>query len=128
MKKEEPKIQECKKCDYTFSSYYYTDLCNSCYNAKSKEELKPQPKLNDKLSITRSILVTEEGQNWSEINNNYDAEIWQLTEKGYQDLLVSYKTDMIEDEDILNVVDIGDEEVRTLFKSNSTTVEEAFNE
>ena len=34
MPKEQAKIQECKKCGYTFSNYGITSLCDTCYNIK----------------------------------------------------------------------------------------------
>jgi hypothetical protein len=68
----------------------------------------------------KTILVTESGQNWSEMCDDLNAQVWKITDKGYEELLNGCKASMIEDEDILDVVDIGDDEVRTLFQTSQT--------
>ena len=65
----------------------------------------------------KTILVTESGQNWCLLEKETNAQVWKITDKGYKELLNSYKPNTIEDEDILDVVDIGDDEVRTLFQT-----------
>ena len=65
----------------------------------------------------KTILVTESGQNWCLLEKETNAQVWKITDKGYEELLNGCKASMIEDEDILDVVDIGDDEVRTLFQT-----------
>jgi len=71
----------------------------------------------------KTILVTESGQDWCLLEKETNAQVWKITDKGYKELLNSYKPNMIEDEDILDVVDIGDDEVRTLFQTSQTPTE-----
>ena len=68
----------------------------------------------------KTILVTESGQDWCLLEKETNAQVWKITDKGYKELLNSYKPNTIEDEDILDVVDIGDDEVRTLFQTSQT--------
>jgi predicted naringenin-chalcone synthase len=65
----------------------------------------------------KTIHVTESGQDWRLLEKETNAQVWKITDKGFKRLLNSYKPNMIEDEDILDVVDIGDDEVRTLFQT-----------
>ena len=82
--------------------------------------IKKRKKMKNKM---KTILVTESGQNWCLLEKETNAQVWKITDKGYKELLNSYKPNMIEDEDILDVVDIGDDEVRTLFQTSQTPTE-----
>ena len=83
----------------------------------------------------KMILVTEQGQDWSLLEKETYAQVWKITDSGYEELLNHYKPNSIEHDDIIDIANLGDEEISSIFETSnlvehmqSSNVEEASNE
>ena len=81
-------------------------------------------------------ILTIGGDTWTDISSSpNDTQVWKITDKGYKEVEDGLKPTMLDDEDIIDLVDLGVDEIHRIFQTNSldnhmhsTNVEEASNE
>jgi len=81
-------------------------------------------------------ILTIGGDTWTDISSSpNDTQVWKITDKGYKQVEEGLKLTMLDDEDIIDIVDLGDDEIIKIFQTStldehmqSTNVEEASNE
>ena len=81
-------------------------------------------------------ILTIGGDTWTDISSSpNDTQVWKITDKGYKQVEEGLKLTMLDDEDIIDIVDLGDDEIIKIFQTStldehmqSTNNEEASSE
>ncbi len=57
------------------------------------------------MSEKTKIIIVTDGEDWSVLDTKESyTEVWKITDKGYEELLNSYKPNMISEENIIDTV------------------------
>ena len=65
-------------------------------------------------------ILTIGGDTWTDISSSpNDTQVWKITDKGYKEVEDGLKPTMLEDEDIIDLVDLGVDEIHRIFQTNS---------
>ena len=81
-------------------------------------------------------ILTIGGDTWTDVSSSpNDTQVWKITDKGYKEVEDGLKPTMLDDEDIIDLVDFGDDQISSLFQTStldehmqSTNDEEASSE
>jgi|TARA_B110000858_G_C17520664_1_gene344662 hypothetical protein len=81
-------------------------------------------------------ILTIGGDTWTDVSSSpNDTQVWKITDKGYKEVEEGLKPTMLDDEDIIDLVDFGDDQISSLFQTStldehmqSTNDEEASSE
>ena len=81
-------------------------------------------------------ILTIGGDTWTDVSSSpNDTQVWKITDKGYKQVEEGSKPTMLDDEDIIDLVDFGDDQISSLFQTStldehmqSTNDEEASSE
>ena len=81
-------------------------------------------------------ILTIGGDTWTDVSSSpNDTQVWKITDKGYKEVEEGLKPTMLDDEDIIDLVDFGDDQISSLFQTStldehmqSTNDEEALSE
>tara|TARA_B100000787_G_scaffold47288_1_gene33976 strand:+ start:374 stop:628 length:255 start_codon:yes stop_codon:yes gene_type:complete len=65
-------------------------------------------------------ILTIGGDTWTDISSSpNDTQVWKITDKGYKEVEDGLKPTMLDDEDIIDLVDLGVDEIHRIFQTNS---------
>jgi len=65
-------------------------------------------------------ILTIGGDTWTDVSSSpNDTQVWKITDKGYKEVEDGLKPTMLDDEDIIDLVDLGVDEIHRIFQTNS---------
>ena len=65
-------------------------------------------------------ILTIGGDTWTDVSSSpNDTQVWKITDKGYKEVEEGLKPTMLDDEDIIDLVDFGDDQISSLFQTST---------
>ena len=69
-------------------------------------------------------ILTIGGDTWTDVSSSpNDTQVWKITDKGYKEVEEGLKPTMLDDEDIIDLVDFGDDQQTFIGNLNQTNVQ-----